>query len=93
LLYDQTQLIFKEFDYIFMPTSPSPAFRIGEKTEDPISMYLADIYTVMANLVGIPAISLPLFRHSTGMAFGVQVLSNRTDELSLLRISDELLHR
>ncbi len=93
LLYDQTQLIFKKFDYIFMPTSPSPAFRIGEKTEDPISMYLADIYTVMANLVGIPAISLPLFRHSTGMAFGIQVLSNRTDELSLLRISDELLHR
>ncbi len=93
LLYDQTQLIFKEFDYIFMPTSPSPAFRVGEMTEDPISMYLADIYTVMANLVGIPAISLPLFRHSTGMAFGLQVLSNRTDELSLLRISDELLHR
>jgi aspartyl-tRNA(Asn)/glutamyl-tRNA(Gln) amidotransferase subunit A len=93
LLYDQTQLIFKEFDYIFLPTSPSPAFKIGEKTEDPISMYLADIYTVMANLVGIPAISLPLFRHSTGMPFGVQVMSNRSAELSLLRISEDLMTR
>ncbi|MFN4314430.1 MAG: Asp-tRNA(Asn)/Glu-tRNA(Gln) amidotransferase subunit GatA [Chitinophagaceae bacterium] len=93
LLYDQTQLIFKEFDYIFLPTSPAPAFKIGEKTEDPISMYLADIYTVMANLVGIPAISLPLFRHSTGMPFGVQVMSNRSAELSLLRISEDLMTR
>lgn len=93
LLYDQTQLIFNEFDYIFLPTSPSPAFKIGEKTEDPISMYLADIYTVMANLVGIPAISLPMFQHSTGMPFGVQVMSNRLAELSLLRISEDLMSR
>ncbi|MCR6719111.1 MAG: amidase family protein [Chitinophagaceae bacterium] len=93
LLYNQTQLIFNEFDYIFMPTTPAPAYKMGEISADPISMYLADIYTVMANLVGVPAISLPLFRHSTGMAFGVQVLSNRSDELSLLRLSDELLNR
>ena len=93
LLYQQTQLIFKEFDYIFLPTTPAPAYKMGEISEDPISMYLADIYTVMANLVGIPAISLPLFRHSTGMAFGVQVMSNRSEELSLLRISEELLNR
>jgi len=93
LLFDQTQLIFKEFDHIFLPTTPSTAFRIGEKTTDPIAMYLADIYTVMANLVGIPAISLPLFRHSNGMPFGLQVMSNRFEELSLLRISDLLIDR
>ena len=58
---------------------------------DPIAMYLADIYTVMANLVGIPAISLPLFQHTNGMPFGVQAMSNRFNELALLRISNELM--
>lgn len=90
LLFDKTQLIFKDFDLILMPTAPSAAFPIGEKTGDPIAMYLADIYTVMANLVGVPAISLPLFTHSNGMPFGVQVLSNRFKELDLLRFSNQL---
>lgn len=93
LLFDRTQLIFKDFDFILLPTTPSPAFKLGEKMEDPISMYLADIYTVMANLVGIPAISLPLFSHSNGMPFGLQVMSNRFRELSLLRISNQLVNR
>lgn len=91
LLFDQTQLIFKEFDFIFLPTSPSTAFKIGEKMDDPIAMYLADIYTVMANLVGIPSISLPLFKHTNGMPFGLQAMSNRFNELALLRISNELM--
>jgi len=54
-------------------------------------MYLADIYTVIANLVGIPAISLPLFQHSNGMPFGIQIMTNRFDELTLLRISNKLV--
>lgn len=91
LLYDQIQLIFKDFDCILMPTAPSTAFNIGEKMSDPIAMYLADIYTVMANLVGVPAISLPLFTHTNGMPFGVQVLASRFDELSLLRLSNQLM--
>ncbi|HUM66551.1 MAG TPA: amidase family protein, partial [Chitinophagaceae bacterium] len=91
LLFDKTQLIFNDFDLIFLPTAPTPAFKIGEKINDPIAMYIADIYTVMANLVGIPAISLPLFKHSTGMPFGVQVMSNRFKELDLLHISNQLL--
>jgi len=93
LLSDQTQLIFKDFDVILLPTTPSVAFRIGEKMDDPIAMYLADIYTVMANLVGIPAISLPLFTHSTGMPFGLQAMTNRFDELSLLRFSEQVMRR
>jgi len=93
LLSDQTQLIFKDFDIILLPTTPSVAFRIGEKMDDPIAMYLADIYTVMANLVGIPAISLPLFTHSTGMPFGLQAMTNRFDELSLLRFSEQVMRR
>jgi aspartyl-tRNA(Asn)/glutamyl-tRNA(Gln) amidotransferase subunit A len=91
LLFDQTQLIFKDFDLILLPTAPSTAFPTGEKTKDPIAMYLADIYTVMANLVGIPAISLPLFNHTNGMPFGLQCMSNRFNELSLLRFSDQLM--
>ena len=92
LLFDKTQQIFKDFDIILLPTVPSPAFKIGEKSEDPIAMYLADIYTVYANLVGIPAISLPLFKHSSGMPFGLQVMSNQFCEVSLLSFSDQLLN-
>lgn len=91
LLKDRIELIFNEFDFILLPTSPVTAFKTGEKMDDPIAMYLADIYTVMANLVGIPAISIPLFKHSNKMSFGLQVMACRHDEVSLLRISHLLL--
>jgi aspartyl-tRNA(Asn)/glutamyl-tRNA(Gln) amidotransferase subunit A len=91
LLTKKIELIFNDFDFILLPTSPSTAFRVGEKTSDPIAMYLSDIYTVMANLIGIPAISLPLFNHSNGLPFGLQVMSNRFNELHLLRLSEELM--
>lgn len=91
LLKDKTQKIFSDFDFIILPTSPTTAFKIGEKMTDPIAMYLADIYTVHANLVGIPSISLPLFQHSNGMPFGLQVMANRFNELPLLQFSEYLL--
>jgi aspartyl-tRNA(Asn)/glutamyl-tRNA(Gln) amidotransferase subunit A len=91
LLSDKIQLIFSDFDFILLPSSPVTAFKAGEKMSDPIAMYLADIYTVMANLVGIPAISLPLFKHSNGMPFGLQVMVNHFDEVSLLQVSKLLL--
>lgn len=91
LLIDKIQLIFSDFDFILLPTSPVTAFKAGEKMNDPIAMYLADIYTVMANLAGIPAISLPLFIHSNGMPFGLQVMANRLDEVSLLQVSNLIL--
>ncbi len=91
LLNDKIQLIFNYFDFILLPTSPVSAFKAGEKMNDPIAMYLADIYTVMANLVGIPAVSLPLFKHSNGMPFGLQVMANRFDEVSLLQVSQQLM--
>ena len=93
LLIDKTQLIFNNFDIIISPTSPTTAFKIGEKLNDPIAMYLADIYTVYANLVGIPGISIPLFRHTNGMPFGVQVMTNRFKELSLLQFSHYLMQQ
>jgi aspartyl-tRNA(Asn)/glutamyl-tRNA(Gln) amidotransferase subunit A len=91
ILFERSQLIFKDFDFIILPTSPTTAFPIGEKMDDPIAMYLADIYTVMANLIGVPAISVPLFTHTNGMPFGVQLLANRFNELDLLRMSDQLM--
>jgi aspartyl-tRNA(Asn)/glutamyl-tRNA(Gln) amidotransferase subunit A len=93
ILTEKILLIFNEFDFILLPTSPVTAFKAGEKMEDPIAMYLADIYTVMANLVGIPAISLPIFKHSNGMPFSLQVMANRFDEVPLLQISTLLLDR
>ena len=90
-LVEKTELVFSEFDFILMPTSPSVAFKIGEKTDDPIAMYLADIYTVFANLTGIPGISLPLFSHSNGMPFGIQLMAKQFNELSLLQASEKLM--
>jgi aspartyl-tRNA(Asn)/glutamyl-tRNA(Gln) amidotransferase subunit A len=90
-LIEKTELVFSEYDFILMPTSPSVAFKIGEKTDDPIAMYLGDIYTVFANLTGIPGISLPLFKHSNGMPFGVQLMAKQFNELSLLQASEHLM--
>jgi aspartyl-tRNA(Asn)/glutamyl-tRNA(Gln) amidotransferase subunit A len=91
LLVETTHKIFDEFDAIILPTVPTPAFKIGEKKQDSIAMFLADIYTVFANLTGIPAISLPLFTHTTGMPFGVQVMTSHFNELLLHQISKNLM--
>ncbi len=90
LLSQRTQAIFSEFDAIISPTVPATAFKIGEKSNDPVEMFLADIYTVFANLVGIPGISLPLFQHPNGLPFGLQVMTSHFDEVSLLRLSRQL---
>jgi aspartyl-tRNA(Asn)/glutamyl-tRNA(Gln) amidotransferase subunit A len=91
LLVNQTAEIFKNFDALIMPTVPSTAFEAGSMQKDPIAMYLADIYTVYANLTGTPAISLPLFKHANGMPFGLQVITNKHNELILLQLSDMLM--
>ncbi|MGC4038167.1 MAG: amidase family protein [Chitinophagaceae bacterium] len=91
MLKDKTEQVFQDYDFILLPNSPTTAFKIGEKSEDPIAMYLADIYTVMANLIGVPSISLPLFTHTNLMPFGLQVMANNFKELSLLSISEQLV--
>ena len=90
-LYEQTKLVFSDIDVLLMPVSPSTAFKIGEKSSNPIEMYLADIYTVFANLVGIPGVSIPLFQHSNGLPFGLQLMTKHFDEVSLLGLADVLL--
>ena len=90
LLIDKTIALFNEFDALILPTSPVTAFPIGDKSDDPVAMYLADIYTVFANLTGIPGIALPLFKHSNGMPFGLQVMTNKKDDVTLLQLSKYL---
>jgi len=93
ILTERTKLIFNEYDLILTPTVPTTAFKAGEKSSDPVAMYLADLYTVYANLVGIPGISLPIFTHTNGMPFGIQAMTNQFQELSLLQFSNELLQQ
>ena len=93
LVLERTELIFKDFDIIILPTAPTTAWPIGEKIDDPIAMYLADIYTVYANLTGIPGISLPLFVHTNGMPFGIQAMTSRFKELSLLQFSHQVMQQ
>jgi aspartyl-tRNA(Asn)/glutamyl-tRNA(Gln) amidotransferase subunit A len=91
LLVQTTTEIFRNYDFVLMPDSPTPAFKLGEKMDDPIAMYLADIFTVMANLVGCPAVSLPLYKHTIGMPFGLQVMSKNFNELALLQVAEYLM--
>ncbi|HUR10610.1 MAG TPA: Asp-tRNA(Asn)/Glu-tRNA(Gln) amidotransferase subunit GatA [Flavitalea sp.] len=93
ILVDKIKLIFKDFDAIILPTVPSPAFRVGEITKDPISMYMADIFTVFANLTGLPATSIPLFWHKSGLPFGLQIMTYQFCELSLLQLSSQWMAR
>ena len=93
LLVNKTTALFSEYDALIMPTAPTTAMPIGSNSDDPIAMYLADIYTVFANLTGLPAISIPLFKHSNGMPFGLQVLTNKLEEETLLQLSTSLLKK
>ncbi|MGB1294705.1 MAG: Asp-tRNA(Asn)/Glu-tRNA(Gln) amidotransferase subunit GatA [Flavobacteriales bacterium] len=91
LLADHTNEIFKNFDFILVPTTPHTAFDIGKEITDPTTLYLEDIYTVHANLVGNSAISLPLGQHSNGLPFGVQLMADKFKEKELLDFSDYMM--
>lgn len=90
-LLDETLEIFNNFDFLLMPTVPETAFEAGSMLKDPLRLYLADIFTVFANLTGIPAISLPLFQHSNGMPFGLQLHAAPGNDLNLLACAAPLL--
>ena len=78
---------FEKCDAVLTPTTPTPAFRLGEKTDDPLSMYLSDIYTCMANLAGIPAISVPCGLSSQGLPVGFQLMGAHWNEPTLFRLA------
>lgn len=93
VLVNKTNEIFERYDALILPTAPNTAFPLGEGIKDPIAIYLADIYTVFANLTGIPGISIPLFKHSNGMPFGLQIMTDRFQDPYLLQLSFNWLHR
>jgi len=92
-LKEQTSLIFKDYDFILAPNAPGIAYKLGEKNKDPLAMYMGDIFTVFANLTGVPSISLPVFKHSSNLPFGLQLLSSPQNEVSLLRFSHQLMQQ
>ncbi|MEN9332356.1 MAG: Asp-tRNA(Asn)/Glu-tRNA(Gln) amidotransferase subunit GatA [Bacteroidota bacterium] len=90
-LVDLTNDLFTKYDFIVSPTVPTTAFKLGTHHHSATEMFLADIYTVYANLVGIPAISIPLFKHANGMPFGLQIMSASFNEVGLLQFSKKLM--
>ena len=91
MVTDKIAALLENHDFVLTPTTTDSAFKFGENVDDPIAMYLQDIFTVLANLVGMPAISLPLGRKADGMPFGIQLMSNRLEEKKLLDFSAELM--
>jgi aspartyl-tRNA(Asn)/glutamyl-tRNA(Gln) amidotransferase subunit A len=92
LLARDFQQVFEKVDAVVTPTTPTPAFKLGEKTDDPLAMYLADIYTVTADLTGIPGISVPCGKSASGLPIGMQILGKHFDESMILRLGHALEH-
>lgn len=91
ILKTKTEEILSSYDFILSPTSPHTPFDLGKQIDDPIKMYLEDIYTVHANLTGLPSISLPLNTHSNGLPYGFQLTGRSFEEASLLSFSHQLM--
>ncbi len=87
LIRDDFDKAFAQCDVVMGPTSPTPAFKIGEKTDDPLSMYLADIYTISCNLAGLPGVSVPCGFTASGLPIGLQILGAPFEEEKLLRVA------
>ncbi|MEH0018867.1 MAG: Asp-tRNA(Asn)/Glu-tRNA(Gln) amidotransferase subunit GatA [Desulfobacter sp.] len=85
LIMDDFSRAFRDCDIILSPVAPTPAFKIGENTEDPLTMYLSDIFTLSANMAGVPGISVPAALSSGGLPMGIQMMANKFDEMALIR--------
>ena len=93
IIKEETEKIFQNFDFLISPTTPSPAFKIGEKSDDQLKMFLADIFTVQANVIGNPAISIPNGKNSEGLPIGFQILGKEFDEANLLSFAKHLTEK
>jgi aspartyl-tRNA(Asn)/glutamyl-tRNA(Gln) amidotransferase subunit A len=88
LLRRDYEQAFERVDVVAMPASPTPPFRLGEKTDDPLQMYLTDIFTVSANLAGLPGISVPCGFTADRLPIGFQLIGRMFDEETVLRVAD-----
>jgi aspartyl-tRNA(Asn)/glutamyl-tRNA(Gln) amidotransferase subunit A len=87
LIKQDFEKVFKEVDVFVTPTSPTPAFKLEEKTEDPLQMYLSDIFTISVNLAGVPGISIPCGFTKNNMPVGMQIIGKHFDEESILKMA------
>jgi len=87
LIRQDFEQAFRTFDVLVAPTAPTAAFKIGEKADDPLQMYLSDVFTVPLNLSGMPGISLPCGFSSTGLPIGLQIIGKAFDEATILRVA------
>jgi len=90
VIQNYTEDLLSKYDHLILPTTPTTAFNKGENSDDPIAMYLQDIFTVQANLSGGPAISIPLGTSSNGMPYGIQVMSAKYTEQTMFNMADLL---
>ena len=93
IIKNKTQEILNKYDFILLPSTPNSAFKFGQNDADPIAMYLEDIFTVQANITGLPAISLPLGKKTDGLPFGIQLMGKAFDESRLLAFSNYLMNK
>jgi len=92
LIRKKTKEVFEKHDFIIMPTTPTTAFKLGEKTEDPTAMYLADLFSVHANVAGVPALSVPCGTDGEGLPIGLQIVADDFDEARLFQFSKVLMN-
>ena len=90
LVQETTRSYFKNLDAIITPTTPGTAFEFGKNSADPITMYLEDIFTVQANITGLPAVSVPCGIHSNGMPMGLQIMCDSFNESTLFKVAEQI---
>ncbi|HEY9045335.1 MAG TPA: Asp-tRNA(Asn)/Glu-tRNA(Gln) amidotransferase subunit GatA [Ohtaekwangia sp.] len=91
IIREKTKEIFKQYDFIVMPITPTTAFKLGEHTDNPLEMYLADLFSVQANVAGVPAIAVPCGQDNQGLPIGLQLVADDFEESKLLHFSNALL--
>lgn len=92
LIRDKTKEIFKNFDFIIMPTAPTTAYKLGEKRENPLEEYLTDLFSVQANVAGVPGISVPCGKDQQGLPIGLQIIADDFEEAKLFQFSEMVMH-
>ena len=92
IIRERTKALLKQYDFILMPITPTTAFKLGEHTSNPLEMYLGDLFSVQANVVGVPAISIPCGKDNEGLPIGLQIVADDFEESKLLHFSNLLTH-
>ena len=91
LIINEYEEAFKKCDFILTPVSPNPAFKIGEKVNNPVAMYLEDLMSVSLNLAGVPGLTIPAGTSKNGLSLGLQIVGPRRSDKTLINFSKELI--